>query len=199
MSKTIEFRRLSFLIALLMSATQPAQAGGFYKCVDANGEIQYQRVACAKTAKQEKMHVYLGPGEPSELSHTAYTPEGEEPALADTYLFLPHFSSALSSLTPAKTAVARFYLTHGTWPEDLKDLGFSDKAMHSSQIEEVLLGGEGAIVARLNPSFGNDKRLVLRPATIMDGTSLEWRCQANFPAEALNVNGVGLCESRALR
>ena len=87
---------------------------------------------------------------------------------------------------------------HGAWPRSLDELGFGDEAMRSSQIEEVLLGGDGAIVARLNPSFGSDKRLVLSPAPVMDGTGVEWRCHANFPAEPMTLNGIALCESRAL-
>jgi hypothetical protein len=56
--------------------------------------------------------------------------------------------------------------------------------------------GKQTIVTWLSSDFGSEKKLVLAPSSVMDGTSFEWRCLTNFPAQAMHLSGNQLCESR---
>jgi hypothetical protein len=87
-------------------------------------------------------------------------------------------------------------MMNGSWPETPQAMGFNPEKLKSSQVEQVLMADKGAIVTWLSSDFGAEKKLVLTPSPVMDGTSFEWRCLANFPAQAMNPSGNRLCESR---
>ncbi len=205
--KTRFFARL--LGVLLTTATVafpsgPAWAGKFYKCFNEDGELVYQQVACDSDVKQETVHVFTAPDQHSQLGspsmgNSEYIAEGVEPATADPLRFQASLSSVMAQLGPIRMAVQQYYMMNGTWPAEPKDMGFNQENLKSSDINEVLMGDQGAIVVWLNERFGQEKRLVMAPRMVMDGTSMEWQCLANFPASSLTIGGVPLCQSRATR
>lgn len=76
--------------------------------------------------------------------------------------------------------VAEYYANHGTFPEDMSDLGLVSS--QGSFIGATALGEKGAILA----TFGNDanKNIVggmvsLTPVETSKG-NLEWTCEANI-------------------
>ncbi|MCU7920206.1 MAG: DUF4124 domain-containing protein [Candidatus Thiodiazotropha sp. (ex Epidulcina cf. delphinae)] len=199
-----KFRLLQLSLLALLAFLVPGLvvAGKFYKCIDANGEIQYQQVACDSTTEQNTVRVYTEPKHRSQLGSTLigtseYIAEGVEPASVNRVRFQTGLTHVLGLLEPIKTAVVQFYMMNGGWPETPQAMGFEQENLNSSQIEELLMGDGGVIVAWLSNEFGAEKKVVLIPTPVMDGTSFEWRCLANFPAQALNLGGATLCESRS--
>jgi hypothetical protein len=179
-------------------------AGKFYKCTNEAGELVYQQVACDSDIKQESVHVFTPPEHRSQLGsklmgESEYIAKGEEPATTGKLLFQTKLTNVITLLQPIKFEVQQYYMMNGAWPEKPQDIGFNQERLKSAHIKEVLFGDEGAIVAWLSSSFGSEKRLVLAPQPVMDGTSLEWLCMANFPAQSMVSAGLALCESRAIK
>ncbi|MEW8684093.1 MAG: DUF4124 domain-containing protein [Candidatus Thiodiazotropha endolucinida] len=202
MDKIITIEKIALLVLLPFLILNHAMAGKFYKCTDENGEIQYQQVACNSTIKQDTVHVYTGPKYRSQLGSTLmnddeYIAQEDEPALTNRFKFQSELTQVLSLLSPIKMAVINFYMMNGSWPETPQAMGFNQDNLKSSQIKQVLMGDKGAIVTWLSGNFGIEKKLVLAPFPVMDGTNFEWQCLANFPAQALELSGNSLCESRA--
>jgi hypothetical protein len=201
MKKHLTIAKVVLLIMFPYLLPDHAIAGKFYKCTDKNGEIQYQQVACNSTIKQDTVHVYTEPDYRSQLGarlmgDTEYIAQGDEPALSNRLKLQSDLSRVLSLLAPIKMAVIEFYMTNGSWPETPQSMGFNQDNLNSSQIDQVLMGDKGAIVTWLSADFGPEKKLVLQPSPVMDGTSFEWRCLANFPEQSMNISGNPLCESR---
>ena len=195
--------RIALPILATLLPTGPASAGKFYKCTNEQGELVYQQVACDSDIKQETVHVFTAPEHRSQLGpklmgQSEYIAEGEEPATTGKLRFQSRLSQAISVLNPIKFAVEQYYRMNGVWPENPQDMGFNQENLKSSEINEVLMGDQGAIVAWLSNDFGTEKKVVLAPKLVMDGTSLEWRCLANFPAQSMSMAGMILCESRSL-
>ncbi|MEW8228991.1 MAG: pilin [Candidatus Thiodiazotropha endolucinida] len=202
MDRIITIEKIALLVLLPFLILNHAMAGKFYKCTDENGEIQYQQVACNSTIKQDTVHVYTGPKYRSQLgpklmNDDEYITQEDEPALTNRFKFQSELTQVLSLLSPIKMAVINFYMMNGSWPETPQALGFNQDNLKSSQIKQVLIGDKGAIVTWLSNNFGKEKKLVLAPFPVMDGTNFEWQCLANFPAQALELSGNSLCESRA--
>jgi hypothetical protein len=91
--------------------------------------------------------------------------------------------------------ITDYYSTNGSWPTQLSDLGFDQDSMTSSTVDSVKIGANGEFLAELNNTLGDNKLLVFRPNSVMDGTSIEWTCYANFTREFLTVAGHSICES----
>ncbi|MCG8060000.1 MAG: DUF4124 domain-containing protein [Candidatus Thiodiazotropha endolucinida] len=179
MDRIITIEKIALLVLLPFLILNHAMAGKFYKCTDENGEIQYQQVACNSTIKQDTVHVYTGPKYRSQLgpklmNDDEYIAQEDEPALTNRFKFQSELAQVLSLLSPIKMAVINFYMMNGSWPETPQALGFNQDNLKSSQIKQVLA-----------------------PFPVMDGTNFEWQCLANFPAQALELSGNSLCESRA--
>ncbi len=196
--------RIGFLLiaAAVISPTHTAMAGKFYKCFNEDGELVYQQVACDSDIKQETVHVFTAPDQHSQLGgqlmgDSEYVAKGEEPATTDPLQFQSHLIKVMEQLMPIKMAVQEYYMMNGGWPEQPQDMGFNQENLKSSDINQVLMGEQGAIVVWLNEGFGQEKKLVLAPRMVMDGTSMEWQCQANFPASSLTQSGAPLCQSRS--
>ncbi|MET0051292.1 MAG: pilin [Candidatus Thiodiazotropha sp.] len=182
----------------------PAWAGKFYKCFNEDGELVYQQVACDSDVKQETVHVFTAPDQRSRpgsplMGDSEYIAEGVEPATADPLRFQASLSNVIAQLSPIKVAVQQYYVMNGAWPAQPGDMGFNQDNLKSSDINEVMMGDQGAIMVWLSERFGQEKRLVMAPRMVMDGTSMEWQCMANFPTSALSIGGVPLCQSRASR
>ncbi|MCU7873347.1 MAG: pilin [Candidatus Thiodiazotropha sp. (ex Lucinoma borealis)] len=202
MQYIIRLVQVAILSLISFLSSSQVMAGKFYKCTDENGEIQYQQVACTSTTAQDTIRVYTEPEHRSQMGaslmgKSEYTPEGSEPALANRLKFQSGLTQVLGLLTPLKFAVIEFYMMNGNWPESPKAMGFNQENLNSSQIEQVLMGDQGAIVAWLGKEFGTGKKIVIAPKSVMDGTSFEWQCLANFPAQAMSFSGTTLCESRS--
>ncbi|MET0107993.1 MAG: pilin [Candidatus Thiodiazotropha sp.] len=201
MDKIITIEKIALLVLPSFLILNHAMAGKFYKCTDENGEIQYQQTACNSTIKQDTVHVYTGSKYHSQLGSTLmndaeYIAQEDEPALINRFKFQSELNQVLSLLSPIKMAVMEFYMMNGSWPETPQAMGFNQDNLKSSQIKQVLMGDKGAIVTWLNSNFGKEKKLVLAPIPVMDGTNFEWQCLANFPAQAMELSGNRLCESR---
>jgi hypothetical protein len=197
------FRNL-LLIFLLLAPGSQAIAKKFYKCTNAEGELVYQQVACDSDISQETVSVFTAPDQHSQLGSklmgkSEYVPQGEEPATTGKLQFQSKLSNVIFLLSPIKMQIQQYYMMNGAWPEEPKALGFNPENLKSADIKEVLFGDGGAIVAMLSDHFGSGKRLVLAPQLVMDGTSLEWHCMANFPAQSMMTAGISMCESRAVR
>ncbi|MEW8026513.1 MAG: pilin [Candidatus Thiodiazotropha sp.] len=201
MEKILTIEKIELLVVLSSLTLNHAMAGKFYKCTDENGEIQYQQVACSTTIKQDTVRVYTGPKYRSQLGsslmgNSEYVAQEGEPALTNRFKFQSELTQVLSLLAPIKMAVIDFYMVNGNWPETPQAMGFNQDNLRSSQIDQVLMGDKGTIVTWLSNNFGTEKKLVLAPVPVMDGTSFEWQCLANFPAHAMNLSGNHICESR---
>lgn len=196
--------RTVFLILLFLAPSSQLLAKKFYKCTNQDGELVYQQVACDSNISQETVSVFTAPTQHTQLGkklmgETEYIPEGEEPATTGRLLFQSKLTNVMSLLTPIKFEIQQYYMMNGSWPEKPEDIGFDKANLKSADIKEVLLGEQGAIIARLSENFGSEKRVVLAPNLVMDGTSMEWQCMANFPSQAMMMAGMKLCESRAIR
>jgi hypothetical protein len=194
--------RFLLIVVAIVSPTHTVVAGKFYKCFNEDGELVYQQVACDSNIKQETVHVFTAPDQHTQLGsqsmgNSEYIAKGAEPATTDTLRFQSRLLNVLAQLVPIKIAVQEYYMVNGGWPEHPQVMGFNQENLKSSDINEILMGDQGAIVVWLNEGFGQEKRLVLAPHLVMDGTSMEWQCQANFPASSLTQNGVPLCQSRS--
>jgi hypothetical protein len=196
--------RTLLLILLFLAPSSQALAKKFYKCTNQDGELVYQQVACDSNISQETVSVFTAPTQPTQLGkklmgESEYIPEGEEPATTGKLLFQSKLTNVMSLLTPIKFEIQQYYMMNGSWPEKPEDVGFNQENLKSADIKEVLLGEQGAIIARLSENFGNEKRVVLAPNLVMDGTSMEWQCMANFPSLSMMTAGMKLCESRAIK
>ncbi|MES9852612.1 MAG: pilin [Candidatus Thiodiazotropha sp. L084R] len=196
--------RIILLTLLFLTPSSQVLAKKFYKCTNPEGELVYQQVACDSDISQETVSVFTAPEQRSQLGsklmgESEYIPQGEEPATTGKMQFQSRLFNVISLLTPIKLEVQQFYMMNGAWPEKPQDMGYNPDNLKSADIKEVLFGDGGAIVAALNNSFGNDKRVVLAPQLVMDGTSLEWQCMANFPAQSMMTAGMTVCESRAIK
>jgi hypothetical protein len=199
--RQVQFALLS--LALLLPAG-PLLAKKFYKCTNEEGELVYQQVACDSHISQQTVNVFTAPTQPSQLGSKLmgegeYIAEDNEPAVAGKIMFQSRLSNVMALLTPIKLQMQQFYRMNGNWPEKPQDLGLNQENLKSADIKEVLFGDQGAIVATLNEHFGTGKRVVLAPQPVMDGTSMEWQCMANFPAQSMISMGMKLCESRNIR
>lgn len=192
-SKTLQ---ASLAAAALSTCAGTAAAAKLFKCVDASGRTQYQQVPCEGEQQQNRVKVYTGPRDPGEMSWKPYEATDDEPAVVDPRRFTARFFSAISSLGPVKVALAQYYHERGSWPRTLREVGYEPREMNSALVDKVVIGSEGAIVAQLGAEFGQDKTLVLRPKPVMGGTSIEWQCHANFPAQAMMMAGEHFCRSR---
>ncbi|ODB94183.1 hypothetical protein A3194_05940 [Candidatus Thiodiazotropha endoloripes] len=196
--------KIALLSLALLFTSSPALAKKFYKCTNAEGELVYQQVACDSNISQETVNVFTPPKHHSQLGSKLmgegeYIPEGNEPAIAGKMMFQSRLSNVIALLTPIKMQMQQFYIMNGQWPEKPQDLGLNQENLKSVDIKEVLFGDQGAIVASLNEHFGTGKRVVLAPQLVMDGTTMEWQCMANFPVQSMTAMGMKMCESRNIR
>ncbi|MCG7898840.1 MAG: pilin [Candidatus Thiodiazotropha weberae] len=196
--------KIALLSLALLFTSSPALAKKFYKCTNAEGELVYQQVACDSNISQETVNVFTPPKHHSQLGSKLmgegeYIPEGNEPAIAGKMMFQSRLSNVITLLTPIKMQMQQFYMMNGQWPEKPQDLGLNQENLKSVDIKEVLFGDQGAIVASLNEHFGTGKRVVLAPQLVMDGTTMEWQCMANFPVQSMTAMGMKMCESRNIR
>ena len=77
--------------------------------------------------------------------------------------------------------------------------GFEEGSMNSSKIDSVRLEPGGVVVAKLNNAIGNNKYIAMQPQSVLGGTSIEWRCYANFPRQVLSYGNSSTCESRVIQ
>lgn len=204
MQHQTELFRIILLALLFLAPSSQVVAKKFYKCTNAEGELVYQQVACDSDISQETVSVFTAPEQRSQLGsklmgESEYIPQGEEPATTGKMQFQSRLVNVISLLTPIKFEMQQYYMMNGAWPEKPQDMGYNPDNLKSADIKEVLFGDGGAIVATLSNSFGNDKRVVLAPKLVMDGTSMEWQCMANFPAQSMMTAGMSMCESRTIK
>ncbi|MES9863547.1 MAG: pilin [Candidatus Thiodiazotropha sp. LLP2] len=204
MQHQTQLLRIILLTLFFLTPSSQVLAKKFYKCTNPEGELVYQQVACDSDISQETVSVFTAPEQRSQLGsklmgESEYIPQGEEPATTGKMQFQSRLFNVISLLTPIKLEVQQFYMMNGAWPEKPQDMGYNPDNLKSADIKEVLFGDGGAIVATLSNNFGNDKRVVLAPKLVMDGTSLEWQCMANFPAQSMMTAGMTVCESRAIK
>ncbi|MES9831969.1 MAG: pilin [Candidatus Thiodiazotropha sp. DIVDIV] len=204
MQHQTQLLRIILLALFFLTPSSQVLAKKFYKCTNPEGELVYQQVACDSDISQETVSVFTAPEQRSQLGsklmgESEYIPQGEEPATTGKMQFQSRLFNVISLLTPIKLEVQQFYMMNGAWPEKPQDMGYNPDNLKSADIKEVLFGDGGAIVATLSNNFGNDKRVVLAPKLVMDGTSLEWQCMANFPAQSMMTAGMTVCESRAIK
>lgn len=196
-----QYPLLVFIIAVLMFFSLPALA--VYKCTNAQGEVAYQDSECQAGAVEKKMHVAVpstpaepkpAPGSDEQISDKAFVDEGSP------IVIRAELSNVLATLSPIKMRLIEYYTYAGKWPKSLADIDLKVSEMTSSHIDKIALsdisGNKRAIKAYLNQSFGEDKRLILMPKSVMGGTSFEWECFANFNKQSLSYGGQQLCESR---
>jgi hypothetical protein len=101
-------------------------------------------------------------------------------------------------VAPLKAATTQYFMSSGTWPENLEALGFDAAAMTNSMIDGVTVGPEGTLRLRLNRRLGEHKAIALTPSVVMGGTQVEWNCFSNFPNELFAGPGPAICQSRAI-
>jgi hypothetical protein len=196
-------------LAVLLPAS-PVLAKKFYKCTNEEGELVYQQVACDSHISQQTVNVFTAPTHHSQpgskqigknefIEEGEYIAEDNEPAVKTKIMFQSQLTNVIAMLAPIKIQMQQFYMMDGKWPEKPNDLGLNQENLKSSDIVEVVFGNQGAIIATLNDHFGTGKKIVLVPQPVMDGTSMEWKCMANFPAQSMKSMGINLCESRTIR
>jgi len=179
----------------------PIQASAFYKCSDNQGGISYQKAPCSGASTQKKVHVYIPKksGIENSSEFTEAKPAGSEQSTEQSKaIMLSKLSAAINSLAPIKASSAQYFHMNGHWPKKLSDIGVDKKSVKSSHINAVKLNKKGGIVAQLNSSYGENKKVLLQPKNILGGTNLEWTCYANFTKAAMFFNNHSICESRKI-
>ena len=186
---------------LLTALLLPLQASALYKCSDGQGEISYQKAPCSATSTQKKVHVYVpkksGMENGSEFTEEKLT-DREQATEQSKTIMLSKLSAAIHSLAPIKMSSTQYYQLNGHWPKKLSDIGIDKKSAQSSHINAVKLNKKGGIVAQLNDSYGDNKKVLLQPKNTLGGTNLEWTCYANFTKAAMSFNNHSICESRQI-
>ena len=197
--KSIFFRRATACssrlkwqaLPLLAVMTFSVPASAFYKCTDTNGRVTYQQHVCNEVDVEKKLHIY-NPPEIGVSKDKAYVGDKSSPLLR------AQLASILASLSPIKLRVIEHYRYMGVWPETLESIGLVAAEVASSNVEKVTFDEDGGIHAYLRETFGDNKRVVIRPKSVMGGTSFEWECFANFNKATLLYLGNPSCESREI-
>ena len=198
-----QYPLLVFIITMLVFFSLSALA--VYKCTNAQGDVAYQDSECQEGAVEKKMHVAVPSasaeskpalGSDEQISDKAFVDEG------NPIVIRAELSNVLATLSPIRMRLIEYYAYAGKWPNSLADIDLKASEMTSSHIDKITLsdigGNKRGIKAYLNQSFGEDKRLILMPKSVMGGTSFEWQCFANFNKQSLSYGGQQLCESREL-
>lgn len=181
-----------FLFAFLHFTSAPSEAATYFKCKDPEGKIIFSDTECPDESEvlTEKT------ANPSNITGR-FSPEpyqdGSNMNLHDMLQLRQQLGQALSAIVPIKMALVEYYLQQEEWPIELEAMGFDPEQTNSEQVESVVIGKEGTLIAKLRNSLGQDKMIVLSPHEAMDGTLIEWDCAANFSALLLNDMS---CESR---
>lgn len=191
------YMKYGLICISLASAAIPVHAA--YKCVDEKGNVTYQTKACQSNELQTKTKVSskkIPSGSQTEPKQDEFTSD----QLMDStqaLLIKQKIATAISALTPIRIMTMDYHSVNGDWPTQLSDIGLDKDNMKSSTVDSVKMGGNGDFAAELNESFGDNKLIVFRPESVMGGTSIEWKCFANFTSEQLSTPGLPLCESSA--
>ena len=95
-------------------------------------------------------------------------------------------SEVLTTLQQVKSTTIQHYMDQGRWPSTLEQVGLSGEsyASNSDIIDRLYTGGNGAITAELNKSFGEDSMMILRPR-VSRNSVISWHCTSNIKAEHL--------------
>ncbi len=192
MQKTII--TICFSIAFFNFLSAPGEAAGYFKCKDASGSIIFSDTECPDESEILTEKTVRPDAVTGHFSSEAYQ-DNSNMSLEDMLKLRQQLGQALNAITPIKIAIAEHYLQQNEWPQRLEALGFDPGETNSEQIDSVIIGQDGALVAKLRDSMGADKMIVLSPRETMDGTLIEWGCAANF--SPLMMNDLS-CESRKI-
>lgn len=187
-------------------ASIPALAHAFYKCVDEQGKTTYQKTACPADTSQSKVRVASHMEKSSaqrafesdEFTGREFTTD-ESTEDTKTMLIRQQLASAIASLSALKITMADYHSANGVWPKRFSDIGINDSSMKSSTIESIGIETNGEFIVKLNSALGDHKKVLMKPEIVLGGTSIEWRCYANFTREVLSFSGRQICESSATR
>jgi hypothetical protein len=107
-------------------------------------------------------------------------PPPEIPGVMARAMLAARFTRALSELSTLKTYSMMYQAETGSWPGSPEDLGLDRDTFHTEDIEHIDFEPTGAIVATLRPSFGEGRRIWLRPSPSLGGASMRWNCETNL-------------------
>jgi len=181
-----------FCITFLQSILITSEAASYFKCKDENGKIIFSDTECPVESEilTEKT---LRPNTLTGLSNSQPYLGDDGMSLQEMFELRGDISQAMAAMSPLKNAIAEYYLQEQQWPQQLENLGFTPKQTNSKEIDSVVIGEQGALIAKLRDSLGAGKMVVLKPNEAMDGTLIEWECIANFPELLMKELS---CESR---
>ncbi len=100
-----------------------------------------------------------------------------EDKLINSMVIKSEATKALVDLTPLKMQMQTHYMSEGSWPASLYDMGLSTMFYDNPGINEVHVSADGSIVAELNEKFGSNKMITLQ-ATSTSGR--DWTCTSNL-------------------
>jgi|GEM_PF-2914656 len=175
-------------------------AAKLYKCKAADGGYSYQQTRCQHQDQIVKSFRHKQKKTTLDIQGEVYKEMGPGIATMSNAQVQTQLMEVLQSLTPLKYLMLEFKAGSGHWPGSLRDLNLSAKDMNSSLIGKVKLNKKGEIHTQLTEQLGMNKQLIIKPVSIMSGTSTEWHCYANYTKEQLTpLAGKALCLSRQLK
>ena len=201
------FKIINSLIVTII-ALLPAPSFAYFKCTDDQGAVSFQALPCPQESIQLQEPIrgeHKSPDEKSQASATTSIKSklgdsefiADAPALStESTVLRAKLSAVIGSLATLKILVTQFHAANNKWPGSLSEVGISESAMTSRYIDDIQMVVDGTIAASLNAEFGVNKRMLIKPKTVLDGTSIEWQCFANFTKQFLNSSGTAICQSR---
>jgi hypothetical protein len=117
-------------------------------------------------------------------------PSQKIPGVMASAMLAARFARALSALSTLKTYSMMHQVETGNWPGSPEDLGLDRGTFHTEDIEHIDFEPTGAIVATLRPSFGEARRIWLRPSPSLGGATMRWDCETNLVLSPL-LPGLG--------
>ena len=216
MSTLHRLRRLAIAGAALAASglvlgVSTASADAIRKCRSPAGEVLFTSDGCPQGFALLEEHEITPPPAPDtgaadgEIDLDALPPQAKQrdeaaptevPGLMARAMMAARFTRALSELSTLRTYSMMYQAEYGAWPRSPEDLGLDRSSFHTEDIEHIDFEANGAIVATLRPSFGEDRRIWLRPSPSLGGASMRWDCETNLVLGPL-LPGMGVsCEER---
>jgi hypothetical protein len=180
-----------------------ADADAIRKCRSRSGEVLFTSYACPASFALVQKHEVAPPPAPDApdavadaIDRDALPPQAKDapgqeiPGVMASAMLAARFARALSALSTLKTYSMMHQVETGNWPGSPEDLGLDRGTFHTEDIEHIDFEPTGAIVATLRPSFGEARRIWLRPSPSLGGATMRWDCETNLVLSPL-LPGLG--------
>ena len=164
----------------LLLASFGLNAANYFKCIGPDGGIIFSDTECPDSSEVVTEKTLKSDALTGHVERSAFEETQADLSLEEMLLMRAQLADVITTLNPIRVAIEEHRLSSGDWAKSLHDLGFDPVDMTSSAIKQLRIGKQGKIIAKLVPSFGNAKLMVMSPQEIFGGTQYEWDCAANF-------------------